>query len=159
MATRRGRARGVRVLCVSQGQLLLVLHHDPATDRRYWVLPGGGREPGETLAAAAVREIYEETGVAVRLIRRLRVLARAEDLAGAHFLAEPVAHVAAAPTVDLASEVYLRAAAWHPISAAEPLGPLDEEFWGHLRPRLQRLLRGRSEAPSEPGGIVAAMIT
>jgi 8-oxo-dGTP pyrophosphatase MutT (NUDIX family) len=155
MATRRARARGVRVLCVSQGQLLLVLHHDPATDRRYWVLPGGGREPGETLAAAAVREVYEETGVVVRLIRRLRVPARAEDLAGAQFLAEPVAHVAAAPTVDLSSEVYLRAAARHPISAVEPLGPLNEEFWGHLRPRLRRLLREQSETPRASADVAA----
>ncbi|MGA9311148.1 MAG: NUDIX domain-containing protein [Pseudonocardiaceae bacterium] len=30
--------------------------------RRQWELPGGMREPGET-AAAAVRELAEETGV------------------------------------------------------------------------------------------------
>src|SRR5262245_58823900 len=121
MAMELRRARGVRVLCVSQGQVLLVLHHDPATGRQFWVLPGGGREPGETLAAAAVREVNEETGVAVRLVRRLHIPVRAEDLTGAHFLVEPIAYIAAAPTVDLAAEDYLRAAAWHPISHAEPL--------------------------------------
>jgi 8-oxo-dGTP pyrophosphatase MutT (NUDIX family) len=155
MATRRGQARGVRVLCVSQGQILLVLHHDPATGACFWVLPGGGREAGETLAAAAVREVYEETGVAVRLVRRLRVPVRAEDVAGAHFLAEPIDHVAAAPTVDLAAEVYLRDAAWHPITHAEPLGPLNEAYWGHLRPRLRRLLQEQTEAPNKSGGVVA----
>jgi 8-oxo-dGTP pyrophosphatase MutT (NUDIX family) len=145
MATKRRRASGVRVLCVSQDQILLVLHHDPTTGRQWWVLPGGGREPGETLAAAAVREVYEETGVAVRLLRRLRVPASAEDLTGAHFLAESIVHAPAAPTVDLAEEVYLRAAAWHPMSPAEPLGPLNEEFWGHRRPRLRRLIREQTD--------------
>ena len=34
-----------------------------------WVLPGGAVEPEETPADAAVREIWEEAGIAVRLVR------------------------------------------------------------------------------------------
>jgi A/G-specific adenine glycosylase len=36
-----------------------------------WEFPGGKRERGETLAAAARREIREETGVRVRVGRKL----------------------------------------------------------------------------------------
>ena len=39
--------------------------------RRHYVFPGGGVEPGETPAEAAVREAYEELGVEVRLLGRL----------------------------------------------------------------------------------------
>jgi phosphatase NudJ len=45
-------------------------------ERKYdstWSIPGGRVEPGETLAEAAVREVFEETGVPIRLDGILRV--------------------------------------------------------------------------------------
>ncbi|MGI4792135.1 MAG: NUDIX domain-containing protein [Janthinobacterium lividum] len=49
--------------------ILLVRHVEPT--RSYWTLPGGGLEAGETPAEAAVREVMEETGVAVEAVRLL----------------------------------------------------------------------------------------
>ena len=39
----------------------------------YWSLPGGAREPGETLAETAIRETMEEAGVVVAVERLISV--------------------------------------------------------------------------------------
>jgi 8-oxo-dGTP diphosphatase len=50
-------------------RILMVRHvHD---GRDYWTLPGGGIEPGEQPAAAAIRELEEETHLRGRVVRRL----------------------------------------------------------------------------------------
>jgi phosphatase NudJ len=43
-----------------------VLVHPPL-EHDYWRLPGGGLEPGESLAECARREVLEETGIAVKV--------------------------------------------------------------------------------------------
>jgi 8-oxo-dGTP diphosphatase len=47
-------------------QLLLVKRRDVPV----WVLPGGGIDPGETPEEAAIREVLEETGLRVSLLRK-----------------------------------------------------------------------------------------
>lgn len=55
---------GVRVGAVVErgGKILLVGHEKPG-DGRYWVLPGGRLEPGETVPECAERELDEEAGL------------------------------------------------------------------------------------------------
>ena len=59
-------------------ELLVVSERHRSSARPYYKLPGGGLHPGEHLAAAAVREVYEETGVETRFGGRglLAALAR-----------------------------------------------------------------------------------
>ncbi|MCX4091114.1 NUDIX hydrolase [Nocardia sp. alder85J] len=54
------------VLLDESGRVLLMRGNDPMTpDVPFWFTVGGGVEPGETLRAAAVRELWEETGLAL----------------------------------------------------------------------------------------------
>jgi 8-oxo-dGTP diphosphatase len=66
--SRSGRAG---VIVIRDGRIALI--ERVRDGRQYWLLPGGGTEPGETPAQAAQREAEEELGVPVRL-GPLRVL-------------------------------------------------------------------------------------
>lgn len=60
---------GGRLLLVDPDDRVVLIEErlDLAGPGTEWLIPGGGVEPGESPAQAAVRETYEETGVAVSL--------------------------------------------------------------------------------------------
>ncbi|WP_207455403.1 NUDIX hydrolase [Herbiconiux sp. SYSU D00978] len=60
---------GAYAVIVDDGRILLT-HW---VGGRAWTLPGGGVEPGESPADAAEREVFEETGHTVELLRVLGV--------------------------------------------------------------------------------------
>lgn len=62
-ATPRVPCIGALVYDESARLLLIQRGQEPALG--LWSLPGGRVEPGETLAAAVVREVFEETGLVV----------------------------------------------------------------------------------------------
>ena len=66
---------GVTAVVVNdRAEILLQLRRDTGT----WAPPSGGVEPGETVADTAIREVYEETGIAVLPERVVAVLSGGE---------------------------------------------------------------------------------
>ena len=51
--------------------ILLIQHHEHQSGRSYWLLPGGGLEPGESEEDCVRREMNEETGLEVQVERLL----------------------------------------------------------------------------------------
>jgi 8-oxo-dGTP diphosphatase len=113
---------------IEDGRILLA--HWREYGRSGWTLPGGGIDPGEDPADAAVREIFEETGYTAELDGLLGVssfVAQAEDrltpgateaLHGLRIIYR--AHVTGG---ELTHEIggSTDQAAWHPLSAVPSL--------------------------------------
>ncbi|MGF1606295.1 MAG: NUDIX hydrolase [Rhodothalassiaceae bacterium] len=57
---------GVGVVVFKHDQVLLIRRGTPPKQHQ-WSLPGGKQEWGETVPAAAHREVFEETGVTIHL--------------------------------------------------------------------------------------------
>jgi ADP-ribose pyrophosphatase YjhB (NUDIX family) len=55
---------------IFDGERVLLQRRD---DNGKWGLPGGGVEPGESVRAAVVREVHEETGLDVEPVRLIGV--------------------------------------------------------------------------------------
>src|SRR5579863_7193117 len=66
---------GVGGVVIDKGRALLVRRaKEPALGE--WTIPGGLLEVGETLAGAVERELWEETGLIVRVIELIEALER-----------------------------------------------------------------------------------
>jgi 8-oxo-dGTP pyrophosphatase MutT (NUDIX family) len=115
---RRERASAV---CVHEGALLCVRLRDPLTRVARLFVPGGKIERGESAAAAAAREVFEETGYAVEVDPAACVTARypytwmgIEIAVTTHFFRARLAgdRRAALPTHDAS---YNEGACWLPL--------------------------------------------
>jgi 8-oxo-dGTP diphosphatase len=62
---------GARGVIIVDGRILLLKYQQD--DEIAYLFPGGGHEPGETLAETARREVLEETGLTVEIGRLLAV--------------------------------------------------------------------------------------
>ena len=58
----RLRRAGRLIVLDPDDRVLLFRYDHPPPDGRHWSTPGGGLDDGETYAAAALRELAEETG-------------------------------------------------------------------------------------------------
>lgn len=63
----------VSVVCVFESKILCFVGVDPKTSKRYYFLPGGQIEDGESEVTCGERETLEETGYRVRIEKDSRV--------------------------------------------------------------------------------------
>ncbi|NLR72273.1 NUDIX domain-containing protein [Novosphingobium sp. ERN07] len=77
MSERRIR-RAARILLMDEHDRLLLIRFAPKDRRPFWCGVGGECDPGEDFPAAAVRELFEETGLRVESCGP-QIAARADD--------------------------------------------------------------------------------
>jgi ADP-ribose pyrophosphatase YjhB (NUDIX family) len=56
---------------IDQDHILLIRWREANPERSFWVIPGGGREPGESVESCLVREMREETSLVVHVEKLL----------------------------------------------------------------------------------------
>ncbi|MFT3860506.1 NUDIX hydrolase [Micropruina sp.] len=132
------RRSAVRVMVSDGSSVLLLSDTDPgAPGTRWWVTPGGGIDPGEQPAQAAVRELAEETGRAVDpadlvgpVLRRVvihgysdQVLVQAELF---YLLPVPAPFELDTSGFTDDEKITIAAWAWHPV---EQLAGLPDPVW------------------------------
>ena len=83
---------GAAAVVIHDAKVLLIKRQDV----EIWSLPGGAVEAKESLAQAAVREVWEETGIHIRLTRLVGIYSRPHWRAGGDhgivFAAQPLTH-------------------------------------------------------------------
>ncbi|WP_419181281.1 NUDIX hydrolase [Fictibacillus nanhaiensis] len=63
---------GASCICVNDEKLLMVLQ-GTADEEKKWSIPSGGREGGESLEDCGIREVWEETGYVVKVVKKLHI--------------------------------------------------------------------------------------
>lgn len=115
---------------VRDHQLLLIRHRQHETDRTYWMIPGGGREAGESGADCVRREALEETHLQVEVGEILLEVADTPESVYERlrtYLCHPVGGTAAPgvePEVEAAADSAIVEAKWFDLRDTSGWDPL-----------------------------------
>jgi ADP-ribose pyrophosphatase YjhB (NUDIX family) len=127
----RGLTIGVRVVVLDDRQGVLLIRH---TYSPGWLLPGGGVEREETVAAAALREVREEGGIVAREPLSLHgIHCNRENFPGDHvvsFVLRRFEREAWSPGLEIAEARFF------------PLAGLPQDASGGTRRRIAEIAQG-----------------
>ena len=135
----------VAAVIVEQGRILLEKHAKDG--REYWVLPGGGADPGETLSEALRRELREEIDIETAPGDLLFACEAIAPDASRHIvqLAFEAAITSGTPRVT-GNDARVAGVAWVPVGEVAALemypaiqGPLQKALQGGLVRRAESL--------------------
>lgn len=149
----------VRVVCLRGDHILLVKHRD-GDGSFFWLLPGGGIQEGESVEDAAKREVWEEAGVRIAVVRRLTRPATITGAGPEHafVLAIPLDDATRGPQ-PVADGDAVYEVAWHRIGPDAPIGALSPEYWRGLDAVLADLIRsGVPTDEYELGGNISGSV-
>ncbi|HEY0671385.1 MAG TPA: NUDIX domain-containing protein [Longimicrobiales bacterium] len=79
MRHQRHRSAGIIVFRRAAGECLFLLILSRLTKRPLWEFPKGGVDEGETVLQAALRELFEETGIGEAEVKFIPAFERTED--------------------------------------------------------------------------------
>lgn len=62
---------GSAAVCINEHGEILMVRQGKADEEKLWAVPAGGKETGETFEQCCIREVFEETGYEVEIVRSL----------------------------------------------------------------------------------------
>lgn len=152
--------RTARVLLIDdRDRILLFADSDPGVPgSRWWITPGGGIDPGESDAGAAVREVEEETGLRISEADLLGPTMRREVVHGYSDVVieqQDVFYACWVPAFEVSTaghtEEELLTMADHRWWTRSELAATDEEIWPVLLLELWRDADRRREGSESTG--------
>lgn len=125
-----------------EGRILLVQQRVSESWR--WSLPGGKLESGETLSDGLLREMREETGLSVRIVKQLYLCDKPED---------NLIHITFLLETDSVDDLRLPTNEFEttPISAIEFVYPEELPHYGFTQKWADLVAQGFPEAPKYAG--------
>ena len=138
-----------KALLVRDGQILINRCVSSTTNEVYYDLPGGGQHPYETMEEAVIREVAEETGYTVRVVRFAAIAEEIHDSQALReqypdychrihhiFLVEPVDDTAALPSE---MDFQQQESVWVSLSEANSLPFFPTQLCGRISELVQSL--------------------